>query len=540
MFVGVTIRICENPGAVYMFPRSFSALITMGAFGLALAAARLSPGADISFSKSIRPILSDRCFKCHGPDDDVRSAELRLDRRDGLFGPASSEAGVIVAPGNVEGSELYRRIVHADPDARMPPADSKLQLSDAEIALVRQWIEQGAPWEEHWSFAPVSDPEIPEGGAEWSLGAIDRFVHRKLQDAGMAPSPMASRERLARRLSYDLTGLPPSLDEIDGFIDDDSPAAIERYVDRLVASPRFGERFAVDWLDLSRYADTFGYQTDVYRATWPWRDWVVQSINANMPYDRFITLQLAGDLLPGATRDQVLATAFNRNHRQTNEGGSIEEEFRAEYVADRVNTFGAAFLGLTLECSRCHDHKYDPLLHRDYYSLAGFFNNIDESGLYSHFTDAIPTPTLLMASDEQESLVAATSQRIEALEASLPSLKEERRAAFASWLAAAPSEPATAGPIGDYPLEEIAENRVVNRAAADKPGTASESPGVVPGRVGNGLALSGENNIDLPAGGEFTRDDPFTIALWVKIPDRKDRAVIFHRSRAWTDAGSRG
>ena len=304
--------------------------------------------ARVDFDRQVRAILSDKCFHCHGPDPKNRKAGLRLDTREGAF--AETKSGVrAVVPGSVEESELLSRITSEDDSERMPPRDSGRELAPGDAEVLRRWIEQGAEWKEHWAFIPPERPATPDvARKEWPENPIDRFVLNRLEAEGLAPSPEASRERLIRRLTFDLTGLPPTLLEIDAFRSDDRPDAYERLVDRLLASPRFGERMAVDWLDVARYADTFGYQADVYRAVWPWRDWVVRAFNTNLPYDRFITWQLAGDLLPNPSRDMVLATAFNRLHRQTNEGGSIEAEWRTEYVADRTITYGSAFLGLTL------------------------------------------------------------------------------------------------------------------------------------------------------------------------------------------------
>ena len=356
----------------------------------------------------------------------------------------------------------------------------------------------------------------------------------------MAPAATSSQERLIRRVTFDLTGVPPTLAEIDSFTADTAPDAYERLVDRLLASPRFGERMAVDWLDLARYADTYGYQADVYRAMWPWRDWVVQALNANLPYDQFITWQLAGDLLPGPRREQVLATAFNRHHRQTNEGGSIEEEFRVEYVADRTNTFATAFLGLTLECARCHSHKYDPITQKEYYQLFAFFNSIDESGLYSHFTNAVPTPALepdfvgSRSSSSGDRSSRSSRPRSSSIGWRMSACRLLRRGSVTS-----KREPVVPGLIGDFPLDELKAGQVANRADPKKPGQTSEGPELVEGRVGKGLRLNGENNITLPMG-NFDRYQPFSLSLWLKTPDFKDRAVIIHRSMAWTDAGSRG
>ena len=277
----------------------------------------------------------------------------------------------------------------------MPPPESNLSLTDAEKALLKRWIAEGADYRPHWSLAPVlaaSAPALRDGPVP--ANPIDAFVRAHLDQEGLAPAPRASPEVLIRRLAFGVTGLPPSPAEIEAFLEDRAPGAYERLVDRYLGSPAYGERMAMDWLDLARYADTYGYQNDFERDMSPYRDWVIGAFNQNLPYDQFLTWQLAGDLLPNPTREQRIATAFNRLHRQTNEGGSIEEEFRTEYVADRVNTFGMSMLGLTLECARCHDHRFDPITQRDYYSLFAFFNNIDESGLYSHFTKATPSPSM--------------------------------------------------------------------------------------------------------------------------------------------------
>jgi hypothetical protein len=510
---------------------------------VAFAAAARADGPDpVDFNFHVKPILSDRCFNCHGPDEGNRQADLRLDTKEGLFtAVADGEGSQVVKPGEPEASALYVRISAGDEDLRMPPPDSKLELSPEEIATLRRWIEQGAPWKPHWSFIPLAEVAVPEvRHRAWPKNEIDRFILARLEREGLLPAPQAGRERLVRRLSFDLTGLPPTLEEIDRFLADDREDAYERLVDRLLDSQRFGERLAVDWLDVARYADTYGYQADVYRDVWPYRDWVIKAFNENLPYDQIIVWQLAGDLLPNPTRDQLVATAFNRLHRQTNEGGSIEEEFRAEYVADRTNTMGAAFLGLTLECARCHEHKYDPISQAEYYQMFSFFNNIDECGLYSHFTDAMPTPTLLLTTDEQQRKIDEIEAQIATSEQELAVLSQQRRSAFEQWLAGAAAPATIGGLMGDYPLEEIASGKVANRADADNPGRVSEGPQVVAGRVGNGLRLSGENNVTTTVGGGFTRNDPFSIALWINTPDHKDRAVIFHRSRAWTDAGSRG
>ena len=527
-----------------------------------LSAANLPEGrlrGTVRFDLHIRPLFSDRCYQCHGPDRENRQADLRLDIPQGITAPRQPGGDTpILTPGEPEKSELYLRISSTDEDQRMPPVDSNMKLSAHEIALIRKWIEQGASWSSHWSFQPIPKEVVPPAThsadllSSWPRGDIDRFVLTKLQKEGLSPAPEASREKLIRRVTYDLTGLPPTLKEIDAFVADTSLQAYPHLVDCLLASPRYGERMAVPWLDLARYADTYGYQADVYRPVWPWRDWVVEAFNDNLPYDQFITWQLAGDLLPDSTRQQTLATAFNRLHRQTNEGGSIEAEFRNEYCVDRTNTFGTAFLGLTLGCARCHDHKFDPITQKEYYQLYAYFDSIDESGLYSHFTHATPTPALLLSTQDQQGRIDALTRQIHQQEAELDRIAAAEQPAWKAWLAeldaarqgsaqapsAGPAAPS--GLVGDYPMEAIDNGQVANRADPQKPGHVADQPLLVPGKFGQGLRLSGENNFTTPVGGQFSRHDPFTISLWVQTPDIKQRAVLWHRSRAWTDAGSRG
>ena len=364
------------------------------------------------FNFAIRPILADKCYKCHGPDPRHRKAGLRLDTREGAFGATESGSRAVV-PGNLEESELVNRITSPDPTERMPPESLGRTLSAGEIDQLKHGTRSRRRLRgRHWSFLPpVAAPPPEVNDPARSRNAIDRFVQARLDAERLTPAPVAGRERLIRRLSFDLTGLPPSVAEVDAFLADRAADAYDRLVDRLLASPRFGERMAIDWLDLARYADTYGYQADVYRAMWPWRDWVVHAFNSNLPYEQFVTWQLAGDLVPQATRAQVLATAFNRHHRQTNEGGSIEEEFRVEYVADRTQhvRHPRSCSWLTAPgAPRCHSHKYDPITQDEYYQLFSFFNSIDESGLYSHFTNAVPTPTLLLTSIDLERAIAAS------------------------------------------------------------------------------------------------------------------------------------
>ena len=495
--------------------------------------------AKIDFDRQIRPVFSDHCYACHGPDTNVRKANLRLDKVDGLFEQRNDTR--IIVPNHPEQSELYRRVISIDPAHVMPRPKFKRPLTQEDIALIKQWIEEGAEYQRHWSLIPVGEVSVPDlKNSTWPRNQLDQFVLKRLKQENLQPSVEARKERLIRRLSFDITGLPPTVEEIDVFLADKSPLAYEKLVDFLLASPRFGERMASIWIDLSRYADSYGYQSDVHQDMSPWRDWVIKAFNNNLPYDQFVTWQLAGDLLPEPTREQQLATAFNRLHRQTNEGGSVEEEYRVEYVSDRTHTFGTSFLGLTIECAQCHNHKYDPISQQDYYSLSAFFNNIDESGLYSHFTKAVPTPTLLLADSEAEGKLAELEQQVIEAESTLEDLVSQRKNAFVQWAQNPPETAKIQRITGNYSFDNIEEGSVPNHANSENPGTIHDNPKVILGRRGKGLQLSGENSVVFKDVGVFDRANPFSIGLWMQTPDYKDRSVVFHRSRSWTDAGSRG
>jgi hypothetical protein len=371
-----------------------------------------------------------------------------------------------------------------------------------------------------------------------SRNPIDNFVFARLDREKLHPSPPADRERLLRRVTFDLTGLPPTISELDAFLVDDSPDAYEKAIDRLLASPRHGERMATEWLDLARYADTHGYQMDRFRSVWPYRDWVIAAFNRNLPFDQFVTWQLAGDLLPNASKEQRLATAFNRLHMQNEEGGIVEEEFRVAYVNDRVNTFGTAFLGLTFECSRCHDHKFDPVTMRDFYSLFAFFQNIDESGQTSYFTAATPVPALLLSTDEQDRKIADLRKVAHEKEAALATAREAARADFTQWKR--PEKPDSPGLVAAYSFDELKAGKVENAADPKTPGSPHEAPQLVPGKHGKAAELNGENGFVFPGVGHFSKDDPFTLAIWVNPSQRAPRTVVVHHSMAPIDAGSRG
>ncbi|MCA9061148.1 MAG: DUF1549 domain-containing protein, partial [Planctomycetaceae bacterium] len=314
---------------------------------------------ELDYSRDIRPILSENCLRCHGPDDKTRQGGLRLDTFAGAT--AMADTGVAIVPQQPDASGLVQRITSADVDLRMPPADSGKTLTPDQIALLQQWIAEGAEYTEHWAFREVVRPDVPQLDADFVRNPIDQFVLAQLQEHGLQPSAPAENTTLIRRVSLDLTGLPPALDQLDAFLADETPDAYERMVDQLLASPHYGERWGRHWLDHARYADTNGYTIDGERSIWPYRDWVIQAFNDDMPFDQFTIEQLAGDLLPAATSSQLIATGFHRNTLVNQEGGTDAEQFRNEAVVDRVNTTGAVWLGLTIGCAQCHSHKYDPI-----------------------------------------------------------------------------------------------------------------------------------------------------------------------------------
>jgi hypothetical protein len=503
--------------------------------GLVSPAAAAPPAAArVDYNFQVRPLLADRCFVCHGPDEKKRKAKLRLDD------PKVAFARRALVPGKPDESAVIQRITADDPAELMPPAKSHLSLSREEIDLLRRWVAEGAEYKPHWAFLPLPDrvavPAVAD--ARWAAGPFDRFILARLEREGLKPSPAASKEDWIRRATFDLTGLPPTPAEVDAFLADDSPAAFAKVAERLLASPRFGERLALDWLDAARYADSFGYQADGDSNLWPWRDWVFRAFNANLPFDRFLTWQLAGDLLPGATREQRLATAFCRLHRMTNEGGSIPEEWRNEYVSDRVHTFGTTFLGLTLECTRCHDHKYDPFTMKDYYGLGAFFNNIDEWGTYDSAAFR-PTPTLDLPTPEQERALTARAKEVEALAARLCEVEKSRDAAFRAWLAG-DHKPDLPGLVAYCPLDKLeANNHLANQANEKRPGSTSPANTLVPGKIGQALRFTGDDPANVPAPESLDRGQPLSASFWLWMPEVMKQGIVFHH-QAGTDTGFHG
>lgn len=466
----------------------------------------------VEFNRDIRPLLSDTCFQCHGPDKNKRKAKLRLDLEE-------SGKSVIV-PGKPDQSELIRRLTATDEQERMPPMKSGRKLTPQQIELVKRWVVEGAKWQKHWAFEPPrtgSPPAVKDPA--WVRNGIDSFILARLQTAGMTPSPEADRVTLIRRVTLDLTGLPPTPAEVDAFINDSSPDAYEKVVDRLLASPRYGERLAIEWLDAARYADSNGYQSDGERFMWRWRDWVIDAFNHNMPFDRFTVEQIAGDLLPNPTLEQRIATGFNRNHRGNAEGGIIPEEYAVEYVVDRVDTTAAVWLGLAFGCARCHDHKYDPFSQKEYYQLFAWFNNVPERGKaikYGNSPPMIPAPTRA-----QREKLADVDARLSAAEKAYRDQQETLDAARLAWLAN-PKQ----GPMPDWTITEGLKARYEfdaerQTASGVRDGTAAFAPGI----RGKAMDLDGKRYLHAGDVGNFGFYDPFSLSAWI-FPRGKDGVIV--------------
>lgn len=353
---------------------------------------------QLSYNFHIRPILSDKCFACHGPDANKREAGLRLDVEEAAFAALKENPGKFaIVPKDVEKSEIYHRIISQDPSTQMPPPESNLALTQEEIELIIRWIKEGAQYEPHWAFIPAKKAPLPKvKNKDWPKNEIDYFTLAKMSQKGLKPNGKATNPELLKRICLDITGLPPSKELMVQFEKDESQDAYSRMIDQLLDKPAFGEKMAALWMDISRYSDSYGYQDDNVRTQWPYRDWVIHAFNKNLPYDQFLTWQIAGDMLPNATKEQVLATAFNRNHKYTEEGGVIPEEYRIEYVLDKTNTFSKGILGITMECAQCHDHKYDPISQQNYYELFAFFNNTPEKGYEGDVAQSKPAKTPIL------------------------------------------------------------------------------------------------------------------------------------------------
>lgn len=484
-------------------------------------------GEALHFSRVIRPVLSDKCFACHGPDENKRKAGLRLDTPEGL--QADRGGYRVIVPGDPDASELIKRINHSDPGEIMPPPETKNALSQEEKAILTDWIRAGAVWEDHWAFIKPQKPALPEVRyAQQVFNPIDTFIQAKLEAKGLEPAPLADRERLLRRVTMDLTGLPPSIREMDAFLRDTSDTAYERVVNRLLNSAAFAERMAMDWMDVSRYADSHGMHADGWRLMWPWRDWVIHAFMDNMPYDQFVTLQLAGDLLPNPTQDQILATAFSRNHPMTAEGGIIEEEFRLGYVSDRAHTMATAFLGLTLECARCHDHKFDPISQKDYYSLSAFFNNVNELGMTGDDGNYGPMLALLNGNDKQR--LEELDTRLSLAKKSLNQYQKEAVETFdMETFRSHPNNQITPKPLVHLAFETLEEIDLDN----DKKGIRIDAnPVAVPsggldigeGKLGKAGIFDNEFDwVSLEQTGLFDTHEGFSVSTWVYLD--KDSSI---------------
>jgi hypothetical protein len=488
-------------------------LVTSLAVGLLAADA---PAKPVDFNREVRPILSDYCFACHGPDEANRKAGLRFDIKEGAIGK-------VVIPGDPAKSRLFVRMSHENKARRMPPPAFGRQPDDKQIALVKRWIEQGADWKTHWAYDPPKRVEPPPVALKsWPKNTIDRFVLARLEKEGLKPSPEAAKTTLLRRLTLDLTGLPPTSAEIDAFLADKSPNAYEKQVDRLLAKPQYGERMAMMWLDLARYADTHGYHIDSHRDMWPWREWVIRAFNNNLPFDRFTVEQIAGDLLPNPTKDQIIATGFNRNHMINYEGGAIPEEYLVEYVADRVETTSNVWMAMTMGCARCHDHKYDPIKQADFYRFFAFFNTVKEKGLDGMAGNA--EPLLPLPDDGQKARLEKVKAAIAAREAQLPEKKVDEL--LAKWEASQTID--LAGPVSlrnalqfHYDFEG---NTLDTSGRYRHARVMGGEPGFSNSGVGRGIDFNGENTHISVGPAELS--GPFTLAFWMRFNQPKEGTIL--------------
>ncbi|MGH9372253.1 MAG: DUF1553 domain-containing protein [Vicinamibacterales bacterium] len=474
--------------------------------------------APISFNRDIRPILSNNCFACHGPDEKQRETKFHFDTQDGAF----AEDGIIER-GNAAKSVLIKRITNPDPEERMPPPDSGHSLTETQIDLLRRWIDEGAKWDTHWAYTAPARPEPPvPQRIEWIRNPIDQFVLARLEREGLEPSPEADRATLLRRLSYDLTGLPPTPAETDAFLADRSPDAYEKRVDALLQSPHYGERMAVPWLDAARYADTHGYHIDSLRGMWPWRDWVINAFNANMPFDQFTIEQLAGDLLPDASRDQKVATGFNRNHMINFEGGAIADEYQVEYVIDRVEATSAAFMGLTMGCARCHSHKYDPITHKEFYQFYAFFNNVPEEGLDGRTGNAVPFLPLPTPAQQTrlDALDAAITEREAALE---DTVVEPLQSEWEKVVSESATPTVTGGLTAHYEMDgnfsDLSGKYLHGR-------TVRGDPTFEPGQVGRAASFDGDTEVAFGKAAEFDRAERFSVAVWLRGRGKQPASIF--------------
>ncbi len=518
--------------------RSRFALRTLSIMLLVVASGQLpaqTPGQlpdRISFNEHVRPILSNHCWSCHGRDDHGRQGQLRLDRRDAAL-LAGESGNPAIVPGKPSASHLVERILTDDADQLMPPESAKRPLTDLQKQILQKWIEEGAEFSEHWAFVPPVRPEVPAvKNAEWTTSPVDRFILQKLEAEKMKPSPQAPPMVWLRRVTLDLTGLPPTLDEQSEFqtlLKSHSLAdAKSKTVDRLLGSSAYAEKMAMHWLDVARYADTNGYNNDEVRTMWPWRDWVIRAFAEGMPYDQFITEQLAGDLLPNATLSQKVATGFNRNHVLTTEGGIIEEEYHVEYVADRIHTTSTVFLALSLQCARCHDHKYDPFSQRDYYQMAAFFNNVPDR-IVSYSQGRMAEPLLKVPTAEQQAELDRLASRQTELEKAIAERCVLATAEIDQWEASLTNEDleksGVPGLAHHFTLDETdgsASERVDVTAAGKVQGPVMS----VAGRIGQALKFDGQNYVESENAGRFESDQAFSSSAWIQLTTSEAATIL--------------
>ena len=487
---------------------------------------------SFQFNRDIRPILSDNCLSCHGPDSNARKAGLRLDTKEGLHGGTKDE-GPVVTPGNPEKSALWKRIVTTDPDDVMPPPSSHKELKQPQRDILRRWIEDGAPWQPHWAFIKPERPPIPAVSRPgWVRNPIDAFILAKLDSLGLQPAPEADRRSLARRLALDLTGLPPRPEEVEAFVRDASAKSYDRYIRSLMERPAWGEHRARYWLDAARYADTHGLHFDNYREMWPYRDWVIQAFNHNQPFDQFTIEQLAGDLLPNPTDDQVVATGFHRCNMTTNEGGTIEEENLVGYARDRVETTSWVWLGLTANCASCHDHKFDPISTKDFYSMAAYFRNTLQGGFDGNVRDSNPS-IVVPATEADRARWKAIPSELASIKKRLENRRTDARPAFEAWVAQAtalPGGPSDSGlvahvPLNDGPGEAVTLVQGLS-PSVPAPKSASWKPD---GKLGPSMVLKSGSTLELGELGDFERDQPFSYGAWVRVPGAGTYQAILAR-----------
>ena len=473
----------------------------------------------IDFNFHVKPILSDRCIACHGPDELERKADLRLDIEEEAFRSLASGDGKAFKKNHAMSSMAIKRMLSDDPDVAMPPPESNLIITDKEIATIAKWIDQGAQWKSHWSFTPPTKPTMPKSVAEvWqTTNDIDPFIFEKIKQQKLTPSQEASKEKLIRRVYLDLTGLPPTLTQIENSMNDQSEGAYERIVDQLLNSTAYGERMAMEWMDVARYADSHGLHADGWRMMWPWRDWVINAFTDNMPYNDFVTKQLAGDLLPDASKEDILATAFHRNHTMTAEGGAIDEEFRLGYVFDRAETTSTAFLGMTLNCAKCHDHKYDPISQKEYYEMTAFFNNVRELGMTGD--DGNYGPMALHTSEYEDEKLRSFDDLIKQKQSELKNVKPDI-ASIKSYIRLLETDQKPDGLIGYFPFDTeqvlTKQKRTFTQYDNNKNCTASGKAKLVEGKIGKALLIEQDfSEPTLTDIGVFEVMEPFTVSMWI-------------------------